>query len=358
MILVMRSVLMNNLAKLALVLATLAGAASLGCSGGDTESAIDRVRASGYRGITMDVPTPKVDFTLDDTEGRPFSFMAETEGYTTLLFFGYTYCPDICPVHLANLSAVLKDLPWEVQNRIKVVFVTTDPERDTPARIREWLDAFDPSFIGLTGSREEVNRIQASFGLPPAQVQAGDSIDYIIGHASQILAFSTDNVARLAYPFGTRQADWSHDLPRLVREGPVIRFETAVIAAPLAGNDITALYLGLANDGTADDELLGVSTPIATTVEIHDQVDHGGTTTMEEIASLELPRGGRISMHPGGHHIMLIGLERAIRPGETVPLELEFRKSGTIRHFATVHSYADLESALEEESPASEMGGL
>lgn len=348
---------MKRFATLALTLVVIAGAASWGCGGGNAETAADRVRESGFRGITMEQPTPKVDFTLNDTNGQPFGFMAETEGFVTLLFFGYTYCPDVCPVHMANLAAVLKDLPWEVRTRVRVVFVTTDPERDTPTRIREWLDAFDSSFIGLTGSRDEVNRIQASFGLPPAQIQGGDSTNYIIGHASQILAFGTDNMARLAYPFGTRQADWSHDLPRLVRQGPAIALANAVITEPVAGGELTALYLDISNQGTTDDELLGVSTTLATRAELHRQVDHGGTTTMEEVTALAIPAGGKVAMRPGGYHVMLLGLKHPIASGETVPLELEFRHAGKLRHFATIHSYAELEQALDEAAPHAAHGG-
>lgn len=348
---------MKTFATLALTLSVIAGAAGWGCGGSSAETAADRVRESGFRGITLEQPTPKVDFTLDDTDGRPFHFMAETEGYVTLLFFGYTYCPDVCPVHMANLAAVLKELPWEVRTRVKVVFVTTDPERDTPARIRQWLDAFDTNFIGLTGSRDEVNRIQASFGLPPAQVQGGDSTNYIIGHASQILAFGTDNVARLAYPFGTRQADWSHDLPRLVRQGPDIRLANAIIAAPAAGGEVAALYLDIANHGTSDDELLAVSTILAERAELHRQVDHGGMTSMEEIEALSIPVDGRLTMHPGGYHVMLIGLKRPIASGETVPLELHFRHAGTRNHFATVVGYAELEHALDAATSHADHGG-
>src|SRR5690625_6951302 len=81
-----------------------------------TESATERARTSGFRGITLEEPIPKVGFTLYDTEGEPFDFLEETKGYTTLLFFGYTSCPDVCPVQMANLASVLKDQPWEIQN--------------------------------------------------------------------------------------------------------------------------------------------------------------------------------------------------------------------------------------------------
>lgn len=171
-----------------------------------------------YAGRELEEPVARPSFTLTDVEdGEPFHFREETEGEVTLLFFGYTHCPDICPVHMANLAAVLGDLPREVDERIRVVFVSTDPERDTPERIREWLDRFHPSFVGLRGSREEVTAIEKRLGLSPSVVREGEgSDDYFVAHGAQVLAFGPDDTARVAYPWGTRQRDWLRDLPKLV----------------------------------------------------------------------------------------------------------------------------------------------
>jgi protein SCO1/2 len=195
------------------LLTTLTVVATLGavaCRG-------DAPRPGELRGMVFPDPLPKTDFTLTDTEGTPFAFVPETEGYVTLLFFGYTYCPDICPVHMANIAAVLRKLPPQVSGRVKVVMVTVDPERDTPERLRQWLDNFDRSFVGLIGPPDEVGPIQLSFRLPPAVKQETGETDYLMGHAAQVLAFTTDNRAHVIYPSGTRQTDWAHDLPLLVR---------------------------------------------------------------------------------------------------------------------------------------------
>lgn len=175
---------------------------------------------TAWRGTVLPEPVPKVDFTLTDTRGRPFRFLEETRGTLTLLFFGYTHCPDICPVHLANIAAVMRGWSWELRQRVRVVFVSTDPVRDTPERIRAWLDGFDRSFVGLRGTVEEVNAIERSLGLPPSFVDGeGDPEAYLVGHAAQVLAFTPDGFAHIAFPFGTRQADLAVDLPRLAREG-------------------------------------------------------------------------------------------------------------------------------------------
>jgi protein SCO1 len=174
---------------------------------------------SDLRGTLLLDPWEKPDFSLTDTNGKNFDFQTGTEGFVTFLFFGYTYCPDICPVHMANLGAVLKRLDPQITGKVKVVFVTTDPERDTPERVRDWLNTFDPSFVGLLGSLDSVNVIQQRVGLPPAVLIEADGTDasYTVGHAASVVAYTTDDKAHVMYPFGTRQEDWAHDIPLLVR---------------------------------------------------------------------------------------------------------------------------------------------
>ena len=175
-----------------------------------------------FQGEPLPILIERPDFTLTDTEGRPYSFLDETRGRVALLFFGYTWCPDICPIHMANIGQAMKSIPSEDRHRVQVVFVSTDPARDTPERIREWLDVFDPSFVGLRGTMEEVNRIQNQVGLPASVLdQPDEDGNYLVGHAASVLAFAADGPARLRYPFGTRQSAWAHDLPRLIEQsGP------------------------------------------------------------------------------------------------------------------------------------------
>ena len=186
---------------------------SLGCRSGN-----DGATSTEYRGTVLPKPREKIEFTLTDTEGEPFDFVDETAGFVTLVFFGYTFCPDVCPIHMANIGAVLKNLPFDVRRQIKVIFITTDPERDTRERLRQWLDNFDDSFIGLRGSREQVNQISVSLGLPASQIVEDEAGGYEVGHSAYVMAFTKDGRAHVLYGFGTRQADWAHDLPKLVSE--------------------------------------------------------------------------------------------------------------------------------------------
>ena len=171
----------------------------------------------GLSGPQILPPLPKPALVLTNTEGKQFDLRKETEGYVTLLFFGYTNCPDVCPVHMANIAGAMRRLGPEITNRIKVVFVTVDPVRDTPAVIRTWLNHFDQRFIGLRGDSASVASAFTQLRLGQTIHEPGvDTTRYTVGHAAIVLAFTTDNLAHVVYPFGIRQADWSKDLTLLV----------------------------------------------------------------------------------------------------------------------------------------------
>jgi protein SCO1/2 len=177
--------------------------------------------SEGLSGPQIMPPLPKPDLQLTTTDGKPFDLKQETEGYVTLLFFGYTNCPDVCPVHMANIAGAMQKLGPDITNRIKVLFVTVDPARDTPEVMRKWLDHFDQRFIGLRGDSASVASAFTQLRLGQTVHEPGaDSTDatrYTVGHAAIVLAFSTDNLAHVVYPFGIRQADWSKDLTLLVQ---------------------------------------------------------------------------------------------------------------------------------------------
>ncbi len=174
--------------------------------------------SANYRGGLVTPPLLKPKFVLGDTSGRPFDFRQRTEGYVTLLFFGYTNCPDQCPMHMTNLGAALKKMPAGIADQVKLVFITTDPRRDSPAVVRRWLDLFDRRFIGLTGTEQAIAAVERAAGVPLATRTAQANGNYAVAHANFVLAYSKDNLAHVIYPGGVGKDDWVHDLPLLINE--------------------------------------------------------------------------------------------------------------------------------------------
>lgn len=203
--------------SVAVALGGLALLVTRGDSGGTSPNAASGGTQGDWAGRILVEPESKPPIELIDTDGQPFDLQTATEGRLTLLMFGYTNCPDVCPINLGTLSAALEEMDPTVGNGIDMVFVTADPERDTPAVIREYLDGYNRDFTGLWGEPTEIVDAQEIANVPPAVREAvRDDGGYNVGHATQIIAYQGDGIARITYPFGTRQADWMRDLPRLL----------------------------------------------------------------------------------------------------------------------------------------------
>lgn len=171
--------------------------------------------AKGFDGIVQRPGLAKPDLTLTDTSGHPYDLRARTEGQLTLLYFGYTHCPDVCPTQMADIAVALQRVPAEVARHVVTVFVTTDPARDTGPVLRSWLDNFSTSFVGLTGTDAQIAAAETAVGLPPSSSQSVGGGNYTVSHSAEVLAFTGDNVSHVVYPAGVGVAAYAHDLPKL-----------------------------------------------------------------------------------------------------------------------------------------------
>ncbi len=198
--------------------ACVVAAALTGCSGRGTPEL-----AGDLGGALLPAAVARPDFTLTTVGGESFDFRTRTAGRLTQLFFGYNHCTDVIPATMANLGAVLRGLSTTERALIDAVFVTTDPERDSPAVLGPWLAHFEPNLIGLVGSAEALREAQIAAGVGVAARQDTPGGGYAVSHAAQVLVYSPDDSAHLSYPFGTRQAQWAVDLPKLLErwKGPV-----------------------------------------------------------------------------------------------------------------------------------------
>jgi protein SCO1/2 len=153
---------------------------------------------------------------LADQGGQPRR-LADFRGRVVILFFGYTSCPDICPTALARFAAVREALGEERQ-RLQVLFVTLDPERDSPARLGEYVTWFDPSFLGLWSDRETLARTVAEFRITAVRQEVGGGLGYTLDHTAGAYVYDPQGRLRLLIPDNAQVPAVVADLRRLLRE--------------------------------------------------------------------------------------------------------------------------------------------
>ena len=205
----------RRLAAVLTAFALLAAACSSGAAAPQPSELNDKPTSGLYQGFGLIPPQPRPSFTLTDTSGKAYTFGRTTAGKPTLLYFGYTHCPDVCPTTMADIGQALRKLPTGIQRRTQVVFVTTDVKRDTGPVMAAWLAHFDTDlphqFVGLTGTQAQIDAAQAA-----AHVQLAE--DEGQQHSAQVLLYGSDDYARVQYLQSTNEADQiAHDLPLVAK---------------------------------------------------------------------------------------------------------------------------------------------
>ncbi|MEV0978784.1 SCO family protein [Streptomyces sp. NPDC049915] len=205
--------------------AALLAAAALtltACGGGDDSSGpvsvVSEEAGSGKAGTVLDQPFEKPDLVLTDTHGKTYDLRKETAGRPTLIYFGYTHCPDVCPLTMNNIAVAKKQLPKAEQDKLRVVFVTTDPGRDTPAELGKWLNGIDSQFVGLSGNFATVQAGARTLGISIEPTKKDKNGKLVSVHGTQVFAFSpkTDR-GYLYYGEDTTVDDYTKDLPKIIK---------------------------------------------------------------------------------------------------------------------------------------------
>nr|BAL54381.1 electron transport protein SCO1/SenC [uncultured Chloroflexota bacterium] len=174
-------------------------------------------KEASLRGTVYDPPIPAPDFTLTSGDGQVFR-LSEQRGRIVLLFFGYTSCPDVCPTTLAELKQVFQKLSSDEQERIRVFFITVDPQRDSPERVQQYANRFHPSFIGLSGSEEVLTPVWQAYGVYREVLPAESASGYLVAHSARIYLVDHEGNLRLTFPFGTPSEDILFDLKILLKK--------------------------------------------------------------------------------------------------------------------------------------------
>jgi len=164
-----------------------------------------------FHGKVLDHPYQVPDTALTDTDGQPFSLAADTDKRLTLVFFGYTNCPDICQTVMGAIATAMLRLDEADRDQVDVVFVTTDPARDTEQVLRDYLDNLDPSFIGLTGDLDTIVEVGKALAIGVDTVDPG-------GHTTTTMAIDSDDESPVYWGAETSSAEFASDIHSLLEE--------------------------------------------------------------------------------------------------------------------------------------------
>ena len=175
-------------------------------------------QAYKFRGSVIDPPVAASNFTLKDQNGQTFQ-LGDQRGKIVLMFFGYTNCPDVCPTTLLQFKQARAQLGRQAE-RVRFVFVTVDPERDTTEKMKAYLGAIDPAIVGLGGSQAELEPVWKAYGVY-RQKQPGQSPDEyadLMEHSGRVYLIDTQGNLRLTYPFGLLPEDVAQDVTYLLKQ--------------------------------------------------------------------------------------------------------------------------------------------
>ena len=170
-----------------------------------------------YKAATIEPPDVAYNFELTDQNGQPFA-LAQLKGKVAVLFFGYTNCPDVCPATMSDLQIVRKRLGTRASD-VVLVFVTVDPERDTPERLQRFVNLYDPTTVALTGSTDALSAVYQAYGAGAQRRDTPNSaLGYVMDHTSTITVIDKKGMRRLLIGFGSPIDDITADLSALIAE--------------------------------------------------------------------------------------------------------------------------------------------
>lgn len=165
-----------------------------------------------FHGAILQADSPAPAINLTTTEGEPLD-LAAYEGSVVVLYFGYTFCPDVCPTTLADVARAKRDLGSE---DIQVIMVTVDPARDTPDVLDNYLTSFDPTFLGAYGPEELIAEAAALYGVYFEAREGSEATGYLVDHTATLMVIDTEGRLKLLLPFGVSADDIAADLNALL----------------------------------------------------------------------------------------------------------------------------------------------
>ncbi len=193
------------------------------CAGSDDEpgnvTGFHEVHPDGFHGVVMPKRGQLPEETLTDSRGDDYALVADTTKPLTLVFFGYTHCPDICLLVMGDIAAAMNRLPDDLQDQVGMLFITSDPARDDPETLRAYLDRFDPSFEGLTAPLAQIKDIGTAVGVDITKGDKLPSGGYAVAHGTQVIGVVPGGSAPLVWTQGTSSKDLAEDITQALTDG-------------------------------------------------------------------------------------------------------------------------------------------
>lgn len=172
-------------------------------------------RPRPFHGMVMQSPELAQNFTLTGANNTEVS-LSDYRGKLIILYFGYTFCPDVCPATLSSVSKAMKLLGSKA-DKVQFIMISVDPERDTPDRLAEYVAHFDPTFIGVTGDPDKLAQIAALYGIYFQKHEGTAATGYLVDHTATMMVIDQDGYLKLVLPFGISPEDIASDLKRVIR---------------------------------------------------------------------------------------------------------------------------------------------
>jgi protein SCO1/2 len=172
-------------------------------------------RPHTFHGTVIQSPETSYDFTLSGANGEVS--LSDYRGKLVLVYFGYTFCPDICPATLANVGQALRSIGAKADD-VQLIMVSLDPGRDTPEKLAAYVNHFYPSFIGITGTQEQVDTVASLYGIFYEKTEGSAATDYLIDHTATLLVIDREGYLKLVFPFGVTSEEIADDLKYMLRQ--------------------------------------------------------------------------------------------------------------------------------------------
>ncbi|MCX6058285.1 MAG: SCO family protein [Chloroflexi bacterium] len=169
-----------------------------------------------FHGTVIQSPNPSFDFTLTGADGDVS--LSDFHGKLVVIYFGYTFCPDICPATLANVGQALRRMNESQAKDVQLIMISLDPERDTPKKLSEYVAHFYPSFIGITGSNEKLAEVTSLYGIFYEKSAGSTTENYTIDHTATLLVIDREGYLKLVFPFGVTVDEVADDLKYMLRQ--------------------------------------------------------------------------------------------------------------------------------------------